>query len=205
MEAQVVGLKCECGKVSGELIIDCSVSNHIVCCCDDCQSFAYYLGREKLLDKYQGSEIYQTVPRNVKILKGQENIGCIRLGPKGLMRWYAKCCNLPIANTLGAKVSFNGISCAFIDTKNRDEVLGKIQSYNMMKFSPVDAKEWPSNGALKFSKLATLKMLKSIALGSLFKYYRPNSFFDLETGKPKVEPFIISKDEREKLRDRIKK
>ncbi|WP_412463135.1 DUF6151 family protein [Halobacteriovorax sp. RT-2-6] len=201
MGRKLISLKCECGSVEGELTINKSLNNHVVCCCDDCQTYAQYLGRKDLLDKFDGTELFQTAPRYIKITKGQEHLSCLRLSPKGLYRWYAGCCNFPMVNTLGAKIPFNGLVCAFVTGDK--SALGDIQSYNMMKFSSLKSSEWPKNGFEKFSKLAGLFILKLLSLGTILRLTKPNSFFDLDSGLPKVEPQILSKEERDYTRSKI--
>ena len=74
---------------------------HVICYCADCQTFARHLGQsETALDADGGTEIFQTLPDAVRITRGADSLALLRLGPKGLMRWYAGCCNTPIANTL---------------------------------------------------------------------------------------------------------
>ncbi|EPZ49862.1 hypothetical protein M902_1089 [Bacteriovorax sp. BAL6_X] len=191
MSKEIVLLKCECGSVEGELVVNKNLSNHVVCCCDDCQTYTQYLGRRDLLDKYDGTELFQTAPHYIKITKGHEHISCLRLSPKGLYRWYAGCCNFPMVNTLDAKIPFNGLVCAFVSDGGKSK-LGNIQSYNMMKYSSVGRKSWPKNGFQKFSKMAGLILLKLISIGSILRLTRPNSFFDIDSGLPKVEPQILS-------------
>ena len=41
-----VALSCTCGKVRGTARdVDPAYGNHIVCMCDDCQTYAHHLGR----------------------------------------------------------------------------------------------------------------------------------------------------------------
>lgn len=202
MSKEIVSLKCECGSVEGELTINKSLSNHVVCCCDDCQTYAQYLGRRDLLDQYEGTELFQTAPSYVEITKGHEHVSCLRLSPKGLYRWYAGCCNFPMVNTLDAKVAFHGVVCAFVSDGDKTK-LGEIQSYNMMKYSSVEHKNWPKKGFQKFSKMAGFILLKLISIGSILRLTRPNSFFDMDSGLPKVEPQVLSKDERAYTRSKI--
>src|SRR5512138_1141593 len=93
-------LKCSCGRVKG-VIADAVVANHGVCYCRDCQAFAHFLGRPReILDERGGSDIVQVLPRWVTFTAGIGSLACMRLTPKGLLRWYAPCCNTPIGNTL---------------------------------------------------------------------------------------------------------
>jgi len=70
------------------------------CYCKDCQSFAYFLGKEKeTLNELGGTDIVPASPRCVTFKQGQASLACLQLSPKGLLRWYAKCRNTPIGNT----------------------------------------------------------------------------------------------------------
>ena len=66
------------------------------------------------LDAAGGTRIYQLPPANVQITGGQENLACLRLKEKGLIRWYAKCCNTPIGNTVSKSMPFIGLIHTFI-------------------------------------------------------------------------------------------
>ena len=103
-------LQCECGRFQGRVDL-IAVVNRGTCYCKDCQAFAYFLGRaERILDERGGSDIVQTSPQAVQFTRGAENLACVRLTPKGLMRWYARCCNTPIGNTLSNyRMSFVGL------------------------------------------------------------------------------------------------
>jgi len=75
--------------------------NHVACYCDDCQAFAWYLERsDELLDPNGGSQIFQPVPIDLSFESGVEQIACVRFTPKGILRWYAQCCRMPLANTM---------------------------------------------------------------------------------------------------------
>ena len=76
--------------------------NRVICYCDDCQAFAHQLGRADLLDSNGGTDIVQVAPASPHIRQGQDKIAALRLSPKGLYRWHARCCNTPVGNTLSA-------------------------------------------------------------------------------------------------------
>ncbi|MDJ0822095.1 MAG: DUF6151 family protein [Paracoccaceae bacterium] len=102
-------LTCRCGKM-GWQVTDDAPGTHLVCYCADCQAFANHLDRSDWLNPAGGTDIFQTVPAHVAITKGAEHLACLRLGPKGLRRWYAGCCQTPIANTLpGPGLPFVGV------------------------------------------------------------------------------------------------
>lgn len=86
---------------------------HLVCYCRDCRAFSLHLGREEELLPGGGSEMSQAAPSGLEILEGAEHLACLRLSPKGPLRWYAACCNSPMAITLpSAKLPFSSLVVA---------------------------------------------------------------------------------------------
>jgi hypothetical protein len=199
-------LKCKCGKMKGVAKnISPSTGNHIVCMCIDCQTFAHYLKKEdEVLDQNGGTHIFQVTPSQIEINEGRENLALVRLSPKGAKRWYAKCCNTPVANTISFKMSFVGLIQNFIDFESskikKEQALGPITSRCMAKYAHGEVIEESHEG---FPKLLTLKIMKTIFLGKLIKSYLPNTFFNETTGEPVVSPIILSKQERVEIQERI--
>ena len=103
-------LQCRCGAMHWQIAAD-APGTHVECYCADCQTFARHLGAGDLwLDEAGGTEIFQTLPHHLSFTAGREHLRVLRLGPKGLMRWYAGCCGAPIANTLaGPRFPFVGV------------------------------------------------------------------------------------------------
>jgi hypothetical protein len=121
-------LRCRCGEVQGH-VADASPQtvNRVVCYCDDCQAYAHHLGRRELLDAQGGSDIVQVAPASLTFDRGAEQIVGLRLTPKGLYRWYARCCKTPLGNTLGPAVPFVGIVAQAFDGApgGADAIFGK--------------------------------------------------------------------------------
>jgi hypothetical protein len=91
--------QCTCGGVRGE-ILQPRRAMRGVCYCRDCQTYAHLLRRaDDVLDAIGGTDLVATASSNVTISAGRENLACVSLSPRGLLRWYAACCNTPIANT----------------------------------------------------------------------------------------------------------
>lgn len=103
--------------------------NKCVCYCADCQAFAHFLNRNKILDKLGGTNILQTIPKNVTFTEGTENLACMRLTPNGLLRWYAACCNTAIGNTSpNFKISIVGLihNCLSLEPGSPDKIFSSI-------------------------------------------------------------------------------
>jgi hypothetical protein len=86
-------LQCRCGTLKGYVVHSAGV-NRCVCYCSDCQAFAHFLGQpSEILDAQGGTDVIQTRPANVTFTQGQSALACMRLTERGLLRWYAACCN----------------------------------------------------------------------------------------------------------------
>ena len=125
-------IRCSCGKLEGRLNRNDYV-NRCVCYCADCQAFAHFLKREnEVLDDRGETSIVQTIPANVTLTKGIENLTCMRLTANGLLRWYAACCDTPIGNTPpNLNTSFVGLihNCLSSDRNLLDRIFGTVRMY----------------------------------------------------------------------------
>lgn len=91
--------QCQCGSLQGEVDRPGQAAR-AVCYCKDCQAYAHVLGQpQRVLDVLGGTDIVATEARNVRFTAGKEQLACLSLSPRGLLRWYANCCSTPIANT----------------------------------------------------------------------------------------------------------
>ncbi|MEM7360560.1 MAG: DUF6151 family protein [Pseudomonadota bacterium] len=185
-----IDLMCNCGQVKGTARLEQGeVGNNVVCFCEDCQSFAYYLERQdSILDAHGGTEIHQLPSAFVKLTHGQEQVRCMRLSEKGLYRWYAGCCNTPLANTASAGMPFVGLIHNFKKSENRTDDSPEIHGYVYTKYA---------KGELPDSVASTSKF--SILVRILFKllvwrargYQKENPFFNSE-GEPVCDPIVIA-------------
>lgn len=198
-----ISLRCICGNVRGVATnVSPETGNRLVCMCDDCQAYAYYLGRaDEMLDENGGTDIYQLSPSQIVIESGKENIRCVRLTSGGLIRWYASCCNSAIGNTLGsAKISFVGMPHTFMDHqgdgRKRDEVLGPCR---LSIYGCYGKGKLPLGVHPKVPFRFFVRVFCFIVSSSFKKKNFPSPFFDETSGKPVVEPKILSDDQRERL------
>ena len=193
-------LQCSCGSVQG-VVTDISPQNgnRLVCMCDDCQAYAHCLKQaEKILDANGGTEIFQVTPSQIKITQGQEHIRCVRLTKNGLMRWYASCCNTPVANTVAsAKVPFVGVPHTFMDTETRDHAFGPVIAKIHGRFGK---REVPADVHPRAPVSFILRCLRIFLKAWLKGKHKPSPFFDPQTGKPLITPRVLSPTEREELR-----
>ncbi len=91
--------RCECGSVEARLPTD---GFRLVCYCGSCRDFATRLGSGDRLNDAGGSDLIQVAPDSVEI-KGIEHLRWMKITEKGPMRWYAHCCDTPMANTLSLR------------------------------------------------------------------------------------------------------
>lgn len=118
-------ISCKCGAVRGR-VLDGSPSNRVRCYCTDCQAFGRYFGAAAgVLDAHGGTEIVQVAQSRLHIDSGLDQLACLRLSPRGLLRWYARCCNTPLGNTLpNPKVSLIGLVHSCMDHASLDRDFG---------------------------------------------------------------------------------
>lgn len=188
-----LALSCSCGTVQGmATAITPDSGTHAVCYCRSCQAFARHLQREGvILDPWGGTEVFQITPSQIKITAGADQIRCIRLGPKGIYRWYSGCCNTAIGNTLGASVPFIGLIHSFITPgEQRSQALGPV----LFKVFGQYARQLPQSDSLHPG--LPLKMLArnlpKMLMAKLRGRHKPSPFFS-DTGAPVSEPQIIAK------------
>jgi hypothetical protein len=124
-------------------------------------------------------------------------LACMRLTEKGLVRWYARCCNTPIGNTLANyKVSFVGLvhSCLDNGGKSLDDSFGPVRMWVNTR---------AAKGAVRTSSLAAMggvaRILGMLLRARLNGSYKRTVFFSPQTGAPVATPTVLSRDERDRL------
>jgi hypothetical protein len=189
-----MNLRCQCGAVKG-FVTNPAKANRVICYCNDCQAFAYFLKREKdVLDERGGSDVIQTLPKYVTITQGIEKLACMRLTEKGLVRWYASCCNTAIGNTMATpKMSFVGLvhTCLASEEHSLDEVFGPVRAWNNTSTARGNPK--PKQVGLGSAIVWGLGMILKARLNGDYKH---TPFFRMETGAPIVTPTVLSNADR---------
>jgi hypothetical protein len=187
-------LQCRCGTIKGSVEHPRS-ANRAVCYCKDCQAFAHYLGRPgDVLDERGGSDVIQVLPRLVTFSAGVEALACLRLTPKGLLRWYAGCCRTPIGNTAATpKLSFIGLVHNCLEGtggESLDSAFGPVGAWVNTQSAQGDPKPESRGIGTTFSWFLRT-VLKARCNGD----YRRTPFFRADTGLPIVVPKILSGEE----------
>ena len=199
-----LSLRCSCGALKGVAHgIAPDTGNHAVCYCDDCQSFAHFLGRPgQLLDPQGGTEVFQMSAAEIALTAGREHLACMRLSPRGLTRWYAGCCNTPLGNTPSSGgIPFIGLINRCVEPPDDDPKLeksfGPIRGWVGRKFAHGDVAAIPRGKPTLFVVMRFIRF----ALGwRLRGDQRRSPFFDPRTLTPVVTPRVLTLDERNALR-----
>ncbi len=195
-------LQCRCGTLKG-VVSDPGGANRVVCYCRDCQAFAHFLGCEKqALDERRGSDIIQTLPKNVIFTQGIESLVCLRLTDKGLVRWYARCCNTPIGNTLATpKISFIGLvhTCLESDGAPLDAAFGPVRARLNVSGAKGEPKPKVTGlGAIVWWFFSTV--LRARINGD----YKHSPFFHTDTGALVVTPHVLTGAERANVMNAVR-
>jgi hypothetical protein len=187
-------LHCQCGTLQGQVSHTESVCRG-VCYCKDCQAYAHFLGKaDEILDEMGGSDVVATLPQHVSFTQGVEKLTCMSLSDKGMLRWYASCCNTPIGNTSrDFKVSHVGLlhNCLQDPSTSLDSAFGPVR----MKVGMKSAKGTPKGMAVS-TTVAILGFMATLIRTRLNGGYKITPFFDPETGKPRVSPKVLTQAER---------
>jgi hypothetical protein len=191
-------LRCRCGALTG-VVENPGKATHSRCYCRDCQAFARFLGREAdLLDDRGGSEAIQALPKDVVFQSGVEHLACLRLSDKGLLRWYAACCQTPIGNTPHtSKLPFVGLARACLE----NAAPSVEQSFGPVRFCLFTSGARGRPKPEPFGRAGFRRWLIGNRLRARFTGgFRQNPFFDTAKDRPVVEPRILDPAERDRLR-----
>jgi hypothetical protein len=185
---------CACGALRGE-VAAAATTVRGVCYCRDCRAYARFLGTPGVTDALGGTEVVATLPNHVRFTAGLDRLACMSLKERGLLRWYASCCNTPIANTpRNPRIAYAGLvhSCldhaASLDASfgrkriivNTDSVKGQVRA------TPVS------------TVLAVANLMARGLVARMTGAARNNPFFLRGTRTPIRTPRVLSKEERER-------
>ena len=194
-----VELRCRCGAVRGEASnVAAHTVNRAICFCDDCQAFAHYLGRADLLNGQGGSDIVQLPPASLKIDLGREKIAGIKLTPTGLIRWYAKCCNTPLGNTVSPGIPFVGVLVSSFNLESHmpDRAFGSPIGSIKGEYAIGEAPAGSRGIRLPIMLRSIAKVLGWRLAGKAW----PHPFFDRASGKPIYPVTVLLPEQRKALR-----
>ena len=191
-------LRCRCGTVTG-YVSDPKKGRRGVCYCRDCQAYANALARDSgILDAQGGTDVVATLQGDVTLSHGADALACLSLSPNGLLRWYASCCNTPIANTTrNYRMSYAGLvhTCLHDASESLDDAFGPVR----MRVNTKSAR-----GPVQSTPFGTLSAVTGLSLAlaraRLDGSYRRTPFFDPQ-GIPAALPRVLTRDERARAMD----
>ncbi len=203
-QARTLAIRCSCGALGGRAQdLPSDDGPRLICYCDDCQAFAHFLGRaDDILDDHGGTDIFQMSLAHLRIDEGVDHLACMRLKPKGLLRWYTSCCRTPIGATPPTQhLSFLGLNHACIgvgdDRASLDDLLGPIQGGVFGRFAKGDRSGLRAHRGAPVSLI--VQNIGKILKRGLRGDHKHTPFFDSGTGKPVATPTVLGDTERQRL------
>jgi hypothetical protein len=194
-------LSCRCGTLQGQ-VGPSKLLSRAICYCTDCQAYAHALSEaDAILDQFGGTEVVATYPGAIAFTRGVEALACLSLTERGLLRWYARCCNTPIGNTpRNFKMAYVGLV---------HNCLEKPPAISTEAFGPVSLRvnTRSARGPLPPMAQNTLREVSGIMKALLRAWfdgsYRSTPFFS-SSGKPVVSPRVLTPAELEHARNAVR-
>lgn len=107
----------------------------------------------------------------------------MRLSPRGLFRWYARCCDTPICNTLARPgLPFVGVQVSAIQDP---APLGRVRAHTFLR-DPATGRTM-QKGMVAIGAALMTRMISSRLSGR----WRETPFFDPPTGAPVATPVVL--------------
>lgn len=189
--------QCKCGQLQGTLRRAAHAAR-LSCYCRDCQTSAHALGNaSQILDQQGGTEVVATLQQHLRFTAGTASLACMSLSPHGLLRWYASCCDTPIANIVrNPKLSYVGIVHTCLG-----EPLARAAAFGSTSL-PVNTSH--AKGAVAADSIRTATCITRI-IGSVLRArvtgtWKRSPFFDADNFTPVLAPRVLTLEERERAR-----
>ena len=192
-------IRCRCGAVRGVVRgASCKTGNRVICYCDDCQTFANFLSTAgQILDAHGGTDVFMISPARLKITQGIDRLACVRVTPKGPLRWYTDCCKTPIGNTPPtSKLPFVGLihSCMDPESRSLNQVIGHVRSHAMAQYARGDLAG--INTYKRFPLYNQALIIWKIFIWRIRGDDKHSPFFDPKTGDPVSSPQFLGNNQR---------
>jgi len=194
-------IQCECGTFRAQIdAFPGGTPGRLVCYCDDCQVYAHHLNRADLLDSAGGTEVVPVYPAQIRIVAGREALRCVRLFPNGLHRWYAGCCNTPVANANPGFPWVGVVHRVFTvkDSGYLERTFGGVRSRIGGRF----ARGTPPRGTAQKIGFKAVLVLPFMLKGFVTGKVKPSPFF-ADDGRPIVPPVVLPLPEKDAIRRRL--
>ena len=189
-------LRCRCGTLHG-YVVPSRGATRAVCYCKDCQAYARFLRTEGIVDQNGGTEVVASLPKHVYFNAGLEVLACMSLSERGLLRWYASCCNTPIGNTpSNPAVPYVGMvhSCLEGNSPSLESSFGRLRIAVNTKSARNEVRSTPIA-----STVGLLIPMMSMISTWLSGAYKNNPFFVGGSRTPIRQPRVLSDAEREQV------
>ena len=187
-------LQCQCGALRGH-VSHTHRAVRGVCYCKDCRAYSHHLGNELTThDSLGGAEFVATQSKYVSFADGLQNLACLSLSEKGLLRWYAKCCRTPIGNTARSwKVPYVGLvhSCLKSDPAAFERSFPRVE----MRVYTGSAKQAPPGMGLR-TMVALAGFIPQVMASGINGTYKQTPFFGAPAGLPTAPVTVLSEAER---------
>jgi hypothetical protein len=189
-------LQCRCGALRGH-VSNLRLAVRGVCYCKDCRAYAQHLGQLAAThDTAGGAEFVATQAMHVSFEGDSRQLACLSLSKRGLLRWYAQCCNTPIANTTrNWRFPYAGLlhTCLKADPAGFEQSFPKLQ----MRVNTGSAIQAPPS--MKFATVAALLgFMPRVMASGINGAYRQTPFFLPPAGAPRVAVQVLSRAERDR-------
>lgn len=181
---------CTCGAFAGRVTkVSPKSAAHLKCYCKYCQGFPAHLGAaDRFVHDDGWVDLVQVSPEDIQVDQGAAHLACLKFTPKGPLRWYAACCNTPLANTLGGRVP---PFVSFYAGTMGDADLGPVQLYSFCDHLPAETRPKPSG---KWAVRGFIwRFVKRVIPAILTGKHRKNPFFDAK-GAPVATPQLLSRE-----------
>jgi hypothetical protein len=165
----------------------------MVCYCADCQAYAHALGQgAAVLDAQGGSSIVASLQQHVAFHQGADALACLALTERGIWRWYARCCNTPVANIAHRpQMSYVGLVHTVLGACAAQVAQRWPASFNVNTTHARGAVAAPGVAAL----LGTAWLMGGVLGARLSGGWRVSPFFRPGTAEPVAPVRVLSADE----------
>lgn len=189
-------LRCRCGRLRAYLASS-AAAVRAVCYCNDCQAYARFLATPGVVDEDGGTEVVASLPMHLHFTAGLDALACMSLSERGLLRWYASCCDTPIGNTpRKLDVPYVGVihSCVEGDSRTIEDSFGRRRIAVNTKSARNPVRPTP------IASTAAVLGLMTRAFGArLSGAYKSNPFFVAGTREPIRPVRVLSRAERARV------
>lgn len=186
-------LQCRCGVLRGQ-VRETRKALRGVCYCTDCRAYSHHLGlAHEIHDTLGGLEFVATQAHHISLEQGADQLACGSLSQKGLLRWTAKCCNTPIANTVrNWKFPYVGL----MHTGIAHDRAAYEQAFPRVQMRVNTASALAPVPAMRLQSLVALAgFMPRVLAGAFAGSYRDTPFFLSPTGQPVAKVDVLSKAE----------